>query len=47
VLLGITVGYFIGKFSYQSRCAEKLMMLPNSRLAEMLKQRRRGGIMQK
>lgn len=32
VLAGITVGYFIGKLSYQTVCAEKLMTLPNSKL---------------
>ncbi|ETN61411.1 OCIA domain-containing protein 1 [Anopheles darlingi] len=43
VLIGVTLGYFIGKISYQSKCAEKLMQLPNSRLADLLKQRRLGG----
>ncbi|KAG5682409.1 hypothetical protein PVAND_011762 [Polypedilum vanderplanki] len=42
VVLSSIVGYFIGKFSYQSKCAEKIMQLPNSRLAEALK-RRKGG----
>lgn len=37
VLLGATIGYFAGKISYQQKCAEKLMRLPNSRLAEMLR----------
>ncbi|XP_075165863.1 OCIA domain-containing protein asrij [Haematobia irritans] len=45
VILGVIVGYFMGKFSYQQKCAEKLMALPNSRLAEILRQRQqqRGG----
>ncbi|XP_073847645.1 OCIA domain-containing protein 1-like [Musca autumnalis] len=45
VILGVIVGYFLGKFSYQQRCAEKIMALPNSRLAEILRQRQsqRGG----
>ncbi|XP_055688203.1 OCIA domain-containing protein 1 isoform X2 [Lutzomyia longipalpis] len=44
VCLGVIVGYFAGKFSYQKKCAEKLMQLPNSKLAEVLKQRKRGGL---
>ncbi|XP_055702762.1 OCIA domain-containing protein 1 isoform X2 [Phlebotomus papatasi] len=44
VCLGVIVGYFFGKFSYQQKCAEKLMRLPNSKLAEILKQRKRGGL---
>lgn len=43
VLMSVVVGYFVGKFSYQSKCAEKLMQLPNSQLGEVLRQRRRGG----
>jgi hypothetical protein len=46
-MLGITIGYFMGKFSYQAKCAEKLMKLPNSRLAELLKQKKKGGLIQK
>lgn len=37
------MGYFAGKFSYQQKCAEKIMRLPNSRLGEVLRQRQRGG----
>lgn len=44
--MGVIFGYFLGKFSYQRQCAEKLMRLPNSHLAELLKQRKRGGIME-
>uniref|UniRef100_A0A1L8DCM4 OCIA domain-containing protein n=1 Tax=Nyssomyia neivai TaxID=330878 RepID=A0A1L8DCM4_9DIPT len=44
VCLGVIFGYFAGKFSYQTKCAEKLMKLPNSKLAEVLKQRKRGGL---
>nr|XP_029727575.1 OCIA domain-containing protein 1 [Aedes albopictus] len=43
VFVGITLGYFMGKLSYQSRCAEKIMRIPNSRLADMIRQRRQGG----
>lgn len=43
VFVGITLGYFIGKLSYQNRCAEKIMQIPNSRLAEVIRQRRQGG----
>ncbi|XP_041774339.1 OCIA domain-containing protein 1 [Anopheles merus] len=42
VLVGVTLGYFIGKISYQGKCAEKIMQLPNSRLADMMRQRRQG-----
>lgn len=35
-------GYFLGKVSYQSICAEKIMRLPNSKLAEALRRRRKG-----
>lgn len=42
VLISVVIGYFIGKFSYQSKCAEKLMQLPNSHLGELLRQKRRG-----
>jgi len=41
VVAGI-MGYFIGKFSYQAKCAEKMMRLPNSRLGEALRRRKRG-----
>jgi hypothetical protein len=34
------VGYFVGKFSYQSACLDKLMALPNSELAEQLRKRK-------
>lgn len=39
------VGYFIGKISYQQRCAEYFMALPESQVGEMLRKRRqlRGG----
>lgn len=43
VAIGVIVGYFMGKFSYQNQCAEKIMRLPDSKLAEMLRMRRRGG----
>lgn len=42
VLAAVVTGYFLGKLSYQTQCAEKIMRLPNSRLAEALR-RRRGG----
>ncbi|EDW01472.1 OCIA domain-containing protein 1 [Drosophila grimshawi] len=43
VVLGVIMGYFVGKFSYQQKCAEKIMRLPNSHLGELLRQRRQGG----
>lgn len=42
VIVAVIVGYFMGKFSYQQKCAEKLMQLPNSPVGEMLRQRRKG-----
>ncbi|XP_050501428.1 OCIA domain-containing protein 1 [Diabrotica virgifera virgifera] len=44
VFVAVAVGYFLGKFSYQSKCAEKLMQLPNSQIGEMLRQKRRGNL---
>lgn len=35
-------GYFVGKLSYQQACAEKIMRLPNSKLAEALRRRKKG-----
>jgi len=32
-------GYFIGKYSYQTKCAEKLMQLPNSEIGRILRER--------
>jgi hypothetical protein len=40
MLVGSVLGYFIGKLSYQSKCAEKLMQLPNSPLAELLRKQK-------
>jgi hypothetical protein len=40
MFIAATVGYFIGKFSYQHKCVEKIMALPNSPLADMLKKQR-------
>ncbi|KAK4873348.1 hypothetical protein RN001_015377 [Aquatica leii] len=42
IIAAVVIGYFAGKFSYQRKCAEKLMMLPNSPIGEMLRQRRKG-----
>lgn len=42
VLAAVVTGYFLGKLSYQQQCAEKIMRLPNSRLAEALRRRRKG-----
>ena len=43
VAWAVTAGYFIGKFAYQGKCAEKLMALPNSPIAEALRQRKGKG----
>ncbi|KAG8226481.1 hypothetical protein J437_LFUL007363 [Ladona fulva] len=42
VVIGVILGYFLGKISYQGKCAEKIMQLPNSKLAEILRQKKRG-----
>lgn len=42
VVVSVIVGYFLGKFSYQTKCAEKLMQLPNSQIGEMLRKKRQG-----
>lgn len=42
VIVAVIIGYFMGKISYQQKCAEKLMQLPNSPIGEMLRQRRKG-----
>jgi len=47
VFAAVTVGYFIGKLSYQQKCAEKIMRLPNSQLAEMLKRKNKGEFFEK
>lgn len=43
VTVAAIVGYFLGKFSYQSKCAEMLMRLPNSQLGEALRQKKLKG----
>ncbi|XP_061386524.1 OCIA domain-containing protein 1-like [Musca vetustissima] len=40
VVLGVIMGYFVGKWSYKQKCAEKLMALPDSKIGEMIKQRK-------
>lgn len=42
VTAAVVVGYFAGKFSYQQKCAEKFMKLPNSQFGEMLRKKRQG-----
>ncbi|CAH1962009.1 unnamed protein product [Acanthoscelides obtectus] len=44
VLVGVAIGYFMGKMSYQRKCAERLMQLPHSQLGEILRQRKRGNV---
>jgi len=39
IIAGLT-GYFVGKFSYQQKCVDKIMQLPNSPLGEMLRKQR-------
>lgn len=42
IFAACVAGYFLGKLSYQSVCAEKLMRLPNSRIGEALRRRKKG-----
>ncbi|XP_045463497.1 OCIA domain-containing protein 1 [Harmonia axyridis] len=44
VIVAGFVGYFLGKISYQAKCAERLMQLPNSPYGELLRQRKKGNI---
>jgi hypothetical protein len=41
--LAVIFGYFAGKVSYQQKCAEKLMKLPNSPLADALRKKKQLG----
>jgi hypothetical protein len=34
------LGYVIGKYSYQNKCAERLMQIPNSEIGRVLRERR-------
>lgn len=47
VVAAVVTGYFVGKLSYQQQCAEKIMRLPNSRLAEALRRRKKGEFFEK
>ncbi|XP_059489297.1 OCIA domain-containing protein 1 [Neocloeon triangulifer] len=40
VSLAVILGYFVGKISYQQKCMEKIMKLPNSPLADSLRKRK-------
>ncbi|XP_026333117.1 OCIA domain-containing protein 1-like isoform X2 [Hyposmocoma kahamanoa] len=44
VTLAVVMGYFIGKISYQEKCAEKLMALPGSYIGQLLRERKDGKI---
>lgn len=44
VSLAVIVGYFLGKVSYQRKCAEKLMALPGSYIGQILREKREGKI---
>lgn len=43
VSAAVFIGYFIGKISYQWKCAQKLMEVPNSKLGQILREKRRAG----
>ncbi|XP_066256107.1 OCIA domain-containing protein 1 [Euwallacea similis] len=40
--VAVTVGYFLGKYSYLQKCAEKFMALPDSKVGRALKAQRLG-----
>lgn len=42
VTAAVVVGFFLGKFSYQRKCAEKFMALPDSKLGHLLRARKQG-----
>ncbi|KAF6200978.1 hypothetical protein GE061_005425 [Apolygus lucorum] len=42
VSVAVVVGYLVGKISYQQVCAEKLMALPDSKVGQMLRNRKAG-----
>lgn len=44
VTLAVLLGYIMGKVSYQKECAEKLMALPDSKLGQMLRNKRSGNV---
>ncbi|XP_056633226.1 OCIA domain-containing protein 1-like [Diorhabda sublineata] len=44
VLLAVIVGFFAGRFSYRSVCAEKLKQLPDSKIGEMLRKSKGPGV---
>lgn len=39
-MFGGMIGYMIGKYSYQTICAERLMQLPSSEIGRVLRERR-------
>ncbi|XP_014279553.1 OCIA domain-containing protein 1 isoform X2 [Halyomorpha halys] len=42
VVGAVVLGYLMGKISYQGKCAEKLMALPDSKMGALLRNRRFG-----
>lgn len=40
VIVGGIIGYLVGKYSYQTVCAEKLMKIPDSQIGRVLRERR-------
>jgi hypothetical protein len=45
VAAAVIMGYIMGKISYQSVCAEKLMALPDSKIGAALRNKKRGGFL--
>lgn len=42
VIGAAVLGYFVGKLSYQSKCAEKMMKIPDSKIGSILRNRKHG-----
>lgn len=42
VAAAVVFGFFLGKLSYQTQCAEKIMRIPDSRLAQALRLKKKG-----
>lgn len=42
VTLAAIVGFFLGKFSYQQKCADKFIALPDSKIGHLIRARRAG-----
>ncbi|KAL5291198.1 Ociad1.2 family protein [Megaselia abdita] len=41
VVFGLILGYLIGQISYQNKCAQKFMEIPDSEIGELLRRTRK------